>query len=229
MADDIFLSPEEQDERAKQWLKDNGLAIVVGIGLGFGAIFGYNHYKDGLQSDAEQASALFSTALNEIDDSKNSDIDAQVEKLKAEHNKSAYASKAVLLKASQLAVIDMPAAFNELQWVVDNAPEQGLVHTARLRQAKIKIALGELDAANQIASQQPYDGFTSHYNEVLADIRVKQGDLVGARSYYQIAIDSLNSNDASYARVLSFKIDRLPTTETDKAQSSASDANSQEN
>ena len=42
MADDIFLTPEEQDERARQWLKDNGPALIVGVVLGIGAIFGWD-------------------------------------------------------------------------------------------------------------------------------------------------------------------------------------------
>jgi len=150
MADDIFLSPEEQDEKAKKWLKENGLAIGVGIALGFGAIFGYNQYKGNVQANAESASSLFSTALSAFNDSKNADIDAQLAKLKESHQRSAYASKVVLMKASQLANIDLSSAYTELQWVVDNAPEKGLVHTARIRQVKIDIANGQLDQAKRL-------------------------------------------------------------------------------
>ena len=46
MADDILLTPEEQDERAKQWLKDNGLAIFIGVAIGLGAVIGYNGYQE---------------------------------------------------------------------------------------------------------------------------------------------------------------------------------------
>ena len=150
MADDIFLSQEEQDERAKKWLKDNGLAITLGIALGFGGIIGYNHYKDSVVQNAEQASNLFSTTVEYINDSKIADISAQVSKLKEEHADTPYASKAVLIKATQLADTDLDAAYAELQWVIDNAPEKGLEHTARIRQAKIKMSQGELDQARAL-------------------------------------------------------------------------------
>ena len=211
MADDIFLSPEEQDERAKQWLKDNGLAIFVGIALGFGAIFGYNQYKDRVKSNAEQASALFGIAIEKVTDSKDADVSAQVDQLKEKYAASSYASKAVLLSASQKAVNDLDGAFAELQWVVDNAPESGLVHTARIRQAKIKLSQGDLDAVRTLASPASLDGFDSHYNELLGDVEVKAGNLEQARGHYQSAIESLSSADAAYSRILSLKLDRLPT------------------
>lgn len=211
MADDIFLSPEEQDERAKQWLKDNGIAIAVGITLGFGAIFGYNQYKDSVVNNAEQASALFGVAMEKVDDSQDADVSAQVAKLKDEFSASSYASKAVLISAAQLAVSDLDAAFTELQWVVDNAPEAGLVHAARIRQAKIKLSMGDLDAVRALAAPASYDGFDSHYNELLGDVEVKAGNLELARTYYQSAIEALNSADAAYSRVLGLKLDRLPS------------------
>ena len=58
MADDIFLTPEEQDERARQWLKDNGPALIVGVVLGIGAIFGWDYYKKSQLEKAEAASSL---------------------------------------------------------------------------------------------------------------------------------------------------------------------------
>jgi predicted negative regulator of RcsB-dependent stress response len=211
MADDIYLSQEEQDERAKKWLKDNGLALAVGIGLGLAAVTGYNHYKDNLQAKAEQASALYGVALEQIGDSSLSDIGAQVDELKENYSNTSYASKAVLLQSKQLAASDLNAAINELKWVEANAPEVGLQHTAKIRQAKIQIALGDLEAAKAIASSVvEYNGFESHYQEVLAEVSAMQGDFAAARVHYQSAIDSLQAGDSGYAQVLSIKIDRLP-------------------
>jgi len=213
MADDIFLSPEEQDERAKQWLKDNGPAIAIGIALGIGAIIGFNKYKDGIQQNAEQASALFSTALDQVNESESADIAAQVTKLKEEHTGSSYASKASLIKATQLAKTNLDAAYTELQWVVDNAPEKGLKHTAIIRQAKIKTSQGDLDIARSLATPSSYDGFESHYNEILGDIEVKAGNLLVARTYYEAASDALTDADFAYKQVLGLKLDRLPVPE----------------
>lgn len=218
MADDIFLSPEEQDERAKQWLKDNGPAIAIGIALGIGAIIGFNKYKDGIQHNAEQASALFSTTLDQVSESQSANIAAQVTKLKEEHADTSYAAKAALIKASQLAETDLDAAYAELQWVADNAPENGLQHTATIRQAKIKLSQGDFDVARSLATPSSYDGFESHYNEILGDIEVKAGNLLVARTYYEAASDALTDADFTYRQVLGLKLDRLPVAETSDSE-----------
>jgi len=226
MADDIFLTPEEQDERARKWLKDNGPALAIGIVLGLGAIFGYEQYKDSKLSNAEQASALYDAALSEVNDSSLSNIDAQVKELKESHASSSYAAKAALLNAKKLAVSDLDAAYSELQWVVDNAPEYGLQHTARLRQAKIKVAQGDLDSARALASFTPTQGFESNYSEILAEINAKQGNFDLAREQYQKAIDTLPSASAGYSQLLSLKMDRLPISEADASVDAAPEVKS---
>lgn len=213
MADDIFLTPEEQDERARKWLKDNGPALAIGIALGLAAIFGYEQYKDSVQSKAEQASALYDTALSEVADSSLSDIDAQVTELKKNYASSSYAAKAALLKAKKLSISDLDAAYVELQWVVDNSKEAGLQHTARIRQAKIKLAQGDLAQAKAIASFTPTQGFESNYSEILAEVNAQQGNSQKARELFQKAIDTLPSSQSSYAQLLTLKMDRLPAAE----------------
>lgn len=227
MADDIFLTPEEQDERARQWLKDNGPALAIGIVLGLGAIFGWDYYKKAQLEMAQGASAVYAETVEAIGSSELADISTQVDTLKQEYSSTSYAAKAALIKAKQIALSDLDAAFEELQWVIDNADESGLRHTARIRQAKIKLAAGDLDAAKALASYQPTQGFTSHYAEVLGDIAVQEGDSLSARVNYQTAIDSLLEAQAAYAQVLSIKLDRLPSEALDEV-TAVSDDGSQE-
>lgn len=222
MADDIYLSPEEQDERARKWLKDNGPALGVGIALGLAGIFGWEHYKDSQQQAAESASTLYQQVLEEFDDSELSDFDAQVSELKSTHADSSYAAKAVLVKARQLANTDLDGALNELQWVLDNANESGLRHAARIRQAKIKLSQGDLEGAEKLANHQPQQGFQSYYAELLGEIANRRGDYVTAREQLQLAIENLSGSQSSYAQVLTIKLNRLPA--VDEQQPASSDA-----
>jgi len=225
MADDIFLTPEEQDERAKKWLKDNGMSIAVGIALGLAGVFAYNQYNDNLDLEAEQASGLYDAILNAHETSQISDIDVQVEELKKEYASTSYAAKAVLVKAKQLAVSDQESALRELQWVIDNAPEVGLQHTARVRLAKLNYVLGNTDAARELASVQPSNGFDSHYQEILGDIERKQGNHQTARGHYEKATESLGAGNNTYAQVLAMKLSRLPNeTSTDEVGATAVEA-----
>ena len=210
MVDDILLSPQEQDERAKQWLKDNGMAIIIGISLGLAAVFAYNNYQAKQISNAEQASSIYNTVLGLVNDSELADIKSQVMSLKEDHSDSSYAAKGALLRARQLSVSDLDAAFEELAWVVSNAQEYGLKHTALIRQAKILMSQGKLEEAKAIAMTQPYQGFDSFYQEILGDIAARQGEFSSADNFYQSALDTLGESDQRYGAILTLKKDRLP-------------------
>lgn len=213
MADDIFLSPEEQDERARKWLKDNGPALAIGIVLGLAGIFGFEQYRDHRQAKSEEASSLYQSVLEESADSQLSDFQSQIDTLKADHASSSYAAKAVLIRAKQLSATDLDAAFEELAWVIDNAQENGVKHAARIRQAKILFSQGNLDEAQALASFEPNIGFESHYAELLGDIAVQQGEFDVARQNYKRAIDEIGQAGGGYSQLLQLKLDRLPVSE----------------
>jgi predicted negative regulator of RcsB-dependent stress response len=61
-----------------------------------------------------------------------------------------------------------------------------------------------------LASFTPTQGFESNYDEVLAEVNVREGNTEKARELYQKAIDTLPSSQSGYAQLLSLKIDRLP-------------------
>lgn len=210
MVDDILLTPEEQDERAKQWLKDNGLALILGVVLGLGAVFGYQGYQAKIKSNAEQASLLYSQVLEAVQTSELADISSAVQSLKQDYAGTPYAAKAVLLRAKQLAVSDLEQAATELQWVVEGAEDTGLRHTARIRLAKVLLAQDKLAQAKAVAQQQPYQGFDSNYEEILGDIAVREQEFEQARNHYQAALDSLGAADRNYSAILQLKINRLP-------------------
>lgn len=230
MVDDILLSPEEQDERAKQWLKDNGMALVMGVVLGLGAIYGFNTYKDQQKTNAEEASVLYSQIISSVKDSDNADIENHVATLKDEYAGSPYAAKAVLLRARQLSVSSLDDALLELEWVSNNTDELGILHTARVRQAKVLIALEQLDAAKKLAETQPYDGFDSYYQEILGDISSKKENYEQARTHYQSAIDQVGASGTSYISILNLKMNRLPQPDSTAPESEkvATEENSEE-
>lgn len=211
MADDLLLTPEEQDERARQWLRDNGLAVAVGIGLGLAGIFGYNQYQAHQQTQAEQASSLYSEVIELANDSALTEATEQIDQLKSDYSATPYASKVALLKAKQLADTDQQAAVDELQWVIENSREPGVQHVARIRQAKLKLAMNDIEAARRLANYVPAQGFESYYQELLGDIEVKSNNSELARTHYDKAIESLGETQTGYTSILTMKKDRLPS------------------
>lgn len=206
MADDIFLTPEEQDERAKKWLRENGPAIAIRIVLGLGGIYGYDEYRKHQQSQAEEASYAYGQILEVIQESDLTDITSQVETLTADYAGTPFASKAMLLKAKQLSLTDVDAAIEALDWVLENAEEQPVWHAANIRRAKMLLSK-EGQAQSVIASLEKVDheGYASHYLEVVGDAYVQLGEDEQAVASYQAAIDALTPADAGYTRILTLK------------------------
>jgi len=54
---------EEQVERLKAWLKENGLSIVLGIVIGVGGIGGYNYWMHVQETTAAEASGHYTQML----------------------------------------------------------------------------------------------------------------------------------------------------------------------
>lgn len=206
MADDIFLSPEEQDERAKRWIRENGPAIAIGIALGLGGIYGYDEYRTHQLQQAEEASLLFSQALEATSGSEVADVSSYVETLKDDYANTPYAAKAMLLRGKQLSVTDPVAAIEALDWVLSKADEDAVWHAANIRKAKLLLAQGDqAQAVVTMLEKQAHEGFGSHYLEIMGDAYGQLGQAEQAIDSYQLAIEALAPADAGYARILTLK------------------------
>ena len=206
MADDIFLTPEEQDERAKKWLRENGPAIAIGIVLGLGGIYGYDEYRKHQQSQAEEASYAYGQILEITQDSDLADITSQVDTLTTDYAGTPYASKAMLLKAKQLSLTDVDAAVEALDWVLTNAEERPVWHAANIRRAKILLSKeGQAKSVISTIENVDHEAYASHYLEIIGDAHVQLGQDGQAVASYQAAIDALTPADAGYTRILTLK------------------------
>lgn len=212
MADDIILTQEEQEERVKKWLKENGLSIVVGACLGLSIIFGINYWRDYQVRQSEQASTLYAKISTAISINANSNIASDVETLKAKFKNTPYAPKAVLIYVRQLIEKDLDQAAPELEWVMNHAKEIGVKHSARLRLARVNIAQNKLEQASKLLTIDEYNGFDSHYHEITGDIAVLQGNNDLAKERYTKAIETLGE-DTRYKEILDLKINRIQTGE----------------
>ena len=96
----------EQDERVKSWLRENGSAIVMGLVLAFGLMFGFKQWQAWNVSKRQQASAEYQTLATYLEED---NLDAAVpnfEVLKDQYGKSAYTSMAALMMARRTRTLD---------------------------------------------------------------------------------------------------------------------------
>jgi len=195
-----YLSDDEQAEALKKWWKENAVSIIVGAGLGFGIIFGWQGWQMFQTSQGEAASQLY--AQVEQATKSGTDFDNTATQLKADYAGSAYASYAAMQQAKAAYKAGNPdRARSELEWVMANAPDPVLVDLARLRLAALLVDQQQYDAAKEvIAAAGTF--MKGDFEQLQGDIARAQGDKVAALAAYQAAA----SSGVTDMRLLSMKI-----------------------
>jgi predicted negative regulator of RcsB-dependent stress response len=207
---------EAQVEELRRWWKENWFALAIGLGLGFGVIFGMQAFKARRDVQRMEASKLFDDLSTAVSAHKDSDADTMGKRLIAEFKNTPYAAQAQLqLAQSAIEAGRLDDARQRLQWVVDleqqhslgdvlnrvlptgiagTGHDPALGDVARLRLARVLWQMGKAeDALAQL--KLPHDAaFDSLYAELRGDIALSRSDRTTARAAYQDAVKTLDAN-----------------------------------
>ena len=189
------LSEREQLDAIKKWWNENGKAIIAGLVVGLGAVFGWQYWQKWQNQVAEEASAIYRGVTSSITAA--GVQEDGLRQLQENHARSPYAALAALAAASRMVEEDqLDKAREHLQWSADNASQIELANLSQLRLARVLWALGERDAAldRLDAVDKP---FRSLADEIRGDIYRESGDTDKARSAYQAAQSALSLKGAN--------------------------------
>lgn len=187
---EIYSNDEQQVEALQRFLKENGLAILAGLVIGLGGLYGFREYQS---SQLEQLEAQSSAYSKLLEDSQKPDADKEAwlvsaKKFVEDNQSSSYAALTALLTAKEAVLKkDFTLAETQLRWVVSNSKEAEVVALAQLRlarveaeQAKYKEALATLEVTMPTA-------FAAQQHELKGDVWLKSGDEVKAKAAYKAA------------------------------------------
>ena len=206
MVIDVNLSEEEQVDALKKWWKENGRAVIAGVVIGLGAVFGWKMWNDHQKNIAEQASYQFAQLSRSTVASADESAAKQAEALIREYDGTTYAVFAAFsLARIKLQQGDIDGSRDQLQWVLDNSSDDNLQQIARLRLARLMIAANAFDKAATLISQAGNSSFKAEFDELAGDIALAKDDITGARTAYQRALDNGVSNSA----LVQMKLDDL--------------------
>ncbi|OOZ42198.1 hypothetical protein BOW53_01055 [Solemya pervernicosa gill symbiont] len=184
-----YVSEEQQVEAIKKWWKENGVAVVSGVVLGLGILFGGRAWFDYKQVQAENSSMTYSLMLQAVEVGKQDEAVQLGTALLADGNSGEYAAMASLMLARiEVERGALEKAQAHLQWVNDNASLTGLSSVATLRLARLLYMQGDSDAALAKLETVPSEGFASAYSELKGDIYAAKGEADKARAAYSIAL-----------------------------------------
>ncbi len=225
MATSLDLQEQEQLDSLKAfWQRWGNLLTwgVVAVLAGFAAWNGWNWYQ---RDQASKAAALFDEldrAVLATDVERSGRIFAD---LRERFPSTQWAVHGGLLAARVQSDNDRSAdALASLQWVVDQADDDGLRSVAMLRLAGLHLDAGRHDDALRVMSGPLADGFEALRDDRRGDVLLAKGQAGPAAEAYRSALKVMPST-VDYRRVVEAKLTALgeaPPAAADASSSAAS-------
>jgi len=199
-------SEAEQMERAKGWLKTNGIWIIAGIAIGAGGLGGWRWYQERREHQAETASARYEELVDAFSRRDNVRGTTLLEELNREYAWTPYASLGTLIAARvQVEANELDKAAAGLKSVMDNAKDDELKMVARLRLARVQSALGKHDEALATLKVDDPGEFAPRLADTRGDVLLAKGDRDGALREYLAARGTENNGRLDF-ELLDLKI-----------------------
>jgi predicted negative regulator of RcsB-dependent stress response len=205
-----YETEEQQVEAIKGFWKENGTAIIVGIGIGLAGLFGWQQYNDMVIEDKETQSIAFQRILESID---SEDGMLKAEAFTKEHSDSGYALLTSLV-AAQKAVEDkdFDAAKLHLNMAVSNSPNVAVADLAKIRLARVESQLGDTAGALATLDSVQSISYRDQVQEVKGDIYVATKEFDKAKAAYDAVLAEQPQN-----RIVEMKLSNLNYAATEVA------------
>jgi predicted negative regulator of RcsB-dependent stress response len=194
----------EQGEIVKKWLSENGSAIVMGLVIAFGGLFGFKQWQSWQVSTRQDASAEYEV-LGEYLAADQLDLAmANFQKLQDDYADSPYTSMAALRMArARLDANQTDLAITQLRFVMDKGYPKALRIVARERLARVLLDTGEPEQAlTLLEGAGDISGFEARFAEVRGDIHFTQGRQDEAEAAYLEALDLLEAGIGDRGRLV---------------------------
>lgn len=186
---EIYSTEEQQVDAIKQFYKDYGLSIGIGVVVGLGGLYGWNYYSDMKIEKAEEASQAFQALTTKSSDE--AAMLAGVAEFSKNYDQKGYQALLDLIVAkTAVEAKDFPKAEEALKKVIAAKPGAGLDAIATLRLARIQAEQGQVDTALATLDQVTDKAFLAQREELKGDFFVRQGQADKAKTAYQAAMDN---------------------------------------
>jgi predicted negative regulator of RcsB-dependent stress response len=205
---DDYLDEKEQIEEIKSWLKENWLALVAGVIVGFGGLFSWNWYQDSVYESNTQALAIFDQAQQELTLGNFDSALALLQNLRSDYNSSPYTDFLGLLYSTYLLSNGNTAdAAVEIEYVLNNTTDEYLRLIATWRLARVNVEMTNYDRALELVQNKNHT-LSANFTELEGDVYFFRGEFdLASNTYMSILSDpNINSIDLN---TLMLKINNL--------------------
>nr|ELR5114404.1 tetratricopeptide repeat protein [Providencia stuartii] len=189
---EVYTNENDQVDAIKRFFANNGVALVVGLVLGVGAVFGWNYWQSHKTNVLQESAQKFENVSTQLHSGSAQGIEA-AQKFAAETN-DVY-SAMIGLELAQVAVDkgDLVMAEKSLANALEKAKTEDMADLINLRLARVQLALGNADAALASIGNIKAKSWQAAAQDVRGDALLQKGDIAGAKAAYTQGLDSEGS------------------------------------
>ena len=189
------LTDEEQVEKAKAWLKENGMSIVAGVVIGLGGIFGWQFWDSYQANKAAEGAEAYDRFVQVAQQSEPGKTAEEAARLDETFAKTAYSHFAALELARQQAEAgELDAARATLEKTRASIRDAAMQEVIDLRLARLLMSQGKLDEAGAMIGKLDAGSFAAEAASLRGQIAWMQGKKDEARAALEEA-RALGSSD----------------------------------
>jgi predicted negative regulator of RcsB-dependent stress response len=189
------LDEHEQGERVRQWLRQNGGSIILGIGAGIAALAGYQYWQSMQKERVAAAQAAYQALLDAETSADAEAAKAAAAQVRSEFAGTPYAAFAAFTEARDaLKTSDLAAAETALSAATAKSSGlEALDQLAAIRLAQVKLAKGEAQAALDLLDKADSEGYKALVGELRGDAYVVLGKHTEAQAAYEASLSTLDA------------------------------------
>ncbi len=201
----------EQGERVRKWIKEYTPAIIVGLVLAFGGIFGFRYWQDYRADQQLMGSDYYQVVSQQVTEGDLESAESEYRTMVETVGETAYTGLAGMQLAA--AWVDdgrLPPAADIYRGILENRRLESLWPVAKLRLARVLEAQGEYEQALSLLEGAAPDGFEASWAETRGDLLFERGRVDEARAAWEDAL-ARRTADGGNPRLLQIKIDAATT------------------
>ena len=192
---------KEQIEMLSKWWSNYGKGILLAIVLALFVVFGWRYWNEYKVNHQTAASGVYQGIFAAAEARDFASIDKSVSLLKEKYSDTPYAAFGAMMAARlDVDANRIPAALDQLHWVIENAKVKSFKQIARLSMARILVSQKKYDAAQLMLATLDDPSFKAYVDDVRGQLNVDKGDLSAAKLAFQSA--KLGFQDANMTDAL---------------------------
>lgn len=186
---DENLTDQQQAEKLRIWLRENGWYLLGGLALGVAGIVGMRQWEAYTTTKGENAAALYAELNAAVRAERTGRAEEIAQQLVSEYGSTPYVDQARLALAKMKLQRSQPdEAGAYLRQVIKDSGSPEIAHIARLRLARVLASAEKYDEALGALEVPKESAFSQRYHEVRGDVFYLMGRFADARTEYETAL-----------------------------------------